>query len=193
MFLLLFFMLLSSGVIAQEAEQVDIYGLGDQTFSISAGTILPLFIHGVDGVFSPGFQKLSLGAAGSLRWGTFLTNELTLGIDLGGMFSFTLLDRTLVMLPVTGVVSYAIRLYPFEILLHGGVGINFTKLESDLYAGPVLKPGVSFLWNYNGEWSFGLQTEYWWVPEFYFGNTVPANHSSFANFLGITLTTLYHF
>jgi hypothetical protein len=182
-----------SGFAYAQEETVDIYGLGDQTFSINAGTILPLFIAGVDGNVFGGFSKLSLGAAGSLRWGTFLNNEMTLGVDVGGMFSMTTLDRVLVMLPVSAMYTYAIRFYPFEVILQAGVGVNFTKLEDDLYIGPALKPGASFYWNYSAEWSFGIQAEYWFVPEIYFGRNVPADQSAFGNFLGLTLTTLYHF
>ena len=178
---------------AQDDTAIDIYGLGDQVFSIDAGAILPLFILSGDGSAVGGFSKLTVGAAGSLRWGTFINNEMTLGVDLGGMFALTKLERVLIMLPVSGMYTYAIRFYPFEVLLQAGVGVNFTKLEDDLYIGPILKPGASFYWNYSGEWSFGLQAEYWFVPEIYFGTNVPAEHTSFGNFLGITLTVLYHF
>lgn len=182
----------TSSAYAQD-ETIDVYGIGDQTFSISAGTILPLFISGVDGTTVGGFSKLSLGAAGSLRWTTFLNNEMALGVDLGGMFALTKLDRALIMLPLSGIFTYAVRFYPFEVLLQGSLGVNFLKLEDDLYIGPIVKPGASFYWNYSGEWSFGIQAEYWFVPEVYFGNSVPSVHSAFGNFLGITLRTLYHF
>lgn len=172
---------------------MDIYSLGDQIFSINAGTILPLFIFGSDIETVGGFSKLTVGASGSLRWGAFINNEMTLGVDLGGMFAFTKLERVLIMLPVSGMYTYAIRFYPFEVILQAGLGVNFTKMEDDLYIGPILKPGASFYWNYSGEWSFGLQTEYWFVPEIYFGTNVPVEHTAFGNFLGITLTVLYHF
>ena len=177
----------------QDVETLDIYGVGDQTFSISAAVILPLFIHRVDGEIAGGFKQLSLGATGSLRWGTFLTNELTVGVDVGGMFAFTTLGRTLVMLPISGVVTYAIRFYPFELLLHGGIGLCIIKLDNDVYVGPSVIPGLSFYWNYNAEWSFGLKTEYWWIPEIYVGDSPPSSQTAFGNFLGITLSTLYHF
>jgi hypothetical protein len=183
---------IAHGAYAQE-ETVDIYDLGDQTFSINAGTILPLFIFGVDGHSVGGFSKLTVGAAGSLRWGAFINNEMTIGVDLGGMFAFTITGQTLVMLPVSAMYTYAIRFYPFEVLLQAGLGINFTKLEDDLWIGPVLKPGASFYWNYTGEWSFGLQAEYWFVPEIYFGVQAPVDNTAFGNFLGITATVLYHF
>ncbi len=189
---LLLAILIPSSAFAQD-ESIDLYGIGDQAFSINAGTILPLFIVGVDGNAFGGFSKLSLGAAGSLRWGTFLNNEMTIGVDLGGMFAMTKLDRVLVMLPVSAMYTYSFRFYPFEIILQAGLGVNVSKLEDDLHIGPVLKPGASFYWNYSGEWSFGLQTEYWFVPDIYFGRNVPPEQSAFGNFFGLTLTTLYHF
>ena len=190
--LLLIAFFISPNASAQD-EMADIYELGDQSFSINAGLILPLFILGIDGTVTPGYEKLTLGASGSLHWGAFVNNELTVGVDLGGMFTLSKLDRTLIMVPISGIVTYALRFYPFEVLLHAALGVNFTKLDNDLYIGPILKPGASFFWNYSNEWSFGLQTEYWFAPEIYFGDTPPVSHSTFGNFLGITLAILYHF
>ncbi len=191
--MLLLAVIATASVYSQDETIPDIYGIGDQTFSINAGVILPLFIFGVDGTVVGGFSKLSLGAAGSLRWATFLNNEMTLGVDVGGMFAFSKLKRVLIMLPVSGMFTYAIRFYPFELILQAGLGVNFIKFVDDLYVGPAFKPGVSFYWNYSSEWSFGIQAEYWFTPEVYFGAKPPADQSEFGNFLGITFTTLYHF
>ena len=180
---------------AQESPGIspDPYGLGDQIFSINAGMIVPLFIHSLDGTIEPALSHLSLGAAGSLQWGAFLNGNTTLGAELGGMFSFTILKRTLILLPITGLLSYTIRFYPFELAMNMSVGGTFIKLDSDLYFGPILKPGIALYWNYNAEWAFGIKAEYWWSAEIYFGTDPPSSESSFGNFLGITFSTLYHF
>lgn len=169
----------------------DSYGLGDQTFSISAGVNLPLFIHMLSGTVEPALPHVGAGAIGSLRWGTFLTNSVTFGAELGGTFAFTALHRTLVIVPVSAVFTYVLRAYPFEFPLHATLGVSFMRLDNDLYIGPIVKPGASAYWSYNSEWSFGLQLEYLWVPEIYFGPL--ADQSAFGNFLSVTLSTLYHF
>ena len=188
-------LLASSSVWAQQqdGESIDIYGLGDQTFSISAGMMLPLFFLGSDGSFDPMNGHVKIGATGSLRWAGFVNNELSIGAELGGMFAPTVLGRTLISIPIVGFVSHTIRFFPFELALHPGLGVNFLRLDSDLYIGPILKPGFSIYWNFNSEWAFGLRSEYWFVPEWYFGDSPPASESTFGNFLTVTLSTLYHF
>ncbi len=189
------FCLIGFAVCAQEREapEVSVYSLGDQTFSISAGLTVPLFFLGIDGSIEPAAGHLRLGAVGSLRWGSFLNNELSIGVELGGMFAQTVLRRTIIILPVSSVVAYALRFYPFEVLMHATLGVDFMRLDNDLYVGPLVKPGASFYWNYSSEWSFGLRAEYWFVPELYFGASPPKAESTFGNFLTVTLSTLYHF
>ena len=190
----------SMALFAQESDavEIDVYGLGDQTFSISAGVILPLFFFGLDASdYESGFNHLRVGAAGALRWATFLGNNASVGAELGGMFESTVLTRTLISIPLTGTIDYAFRFYPFEVSIHGNLGVNFLRLDNDLYIGPIIKPGASFYWNYNSEWSFGLRAEYWFIPEVYFGSTAsdlpPSSHTRFGNFLTLNLSTLYHF
>ncbi len=192
--------LFAGAVSAQEQEEaeLDVFGLGDQTFSISAGIILPLFFFGPgdsERWIEPARGHIGLGGTGSLRWDAFINNTMKVGAELGGMFAVTELGRTLVSLPITGTFTYSIRFYPFEVPLHIGAGVNILKLSEDLYVGPVLKPGASFYWNYNAEWEFGARMEYWLVPEIYFGSdgSLPGSHTSYGNFLSITLSTLYHF
>ena len=187
---------LPASVFAQESDAipVEIYGLGDQTFSINAGVLMPLFFFpGESSALDPALPHQYIGASGALRWATFLGNSLSVGAELGGMYSSTVLDHTLISIPVTGHLDYAIRFFPFEVSLHGNLGVNFLRLENDLYIGPILKPGASFYWNYNNEWAFGLRLEYWFIPEIYFSGTPPASHTRFGNYLTVNLVTLYHF
>jgi hypothetical protein len=180
----------------QEVDEgeIDLYGLGDQTFSINAGVLIPLFFFGFGGEpIEPAAGHLKVGVVGALRWGTFLGNRLSVGAELGGMYASTVLSRTLVAIPVTGMIDYAFRFYPFEFSLHANLGVNFLRLDDDLYFGPIVRPGFSAYWNYNAEWSFGLRTEYWLVPEIYFGSDPPSTHTRVGNMMTVTFSTLYHF
>ena len=176
----------------EEEEPVALYGLGDQTFAIHAGIVTPLGFFDLSGA-TGGRENLKIGGTGSLEWNSFLTNELSLGVEVGGYFSFTRLGRGLVIVPIAGKLSYFFRAYPFEFPVHIALGGAFTKLEDDLYFGPIVKPGVSGYWNFNTQWAFGLKAEYWLVPELYFGDSPPQSHSTFGNFLETTLTIFYHF
>ena len=170
------------------------YSMGDQTFSVHAGLFLPLFFHFLSGEpVETGFTHLSLGGVGGLEWGAYLDNGARLGVELGGAFAFSKLNRPLVLVPVTGVFTYEFRFFPFEVGLHAAAGINLIRLDEDLYIGAIVKPRVSAHWNYNPEWAFGLRVDYWWVPELYFGGGTLADQGGFGNFLTVTFSTLHHF
>ena len=123
----------------------------------------------------------------------YLNNSFSIGAGLGGMFALTVLQRTLIMIPIEGHVSYAIRFYPFEVLLHAALGVNLIRLENDLNAGPIVRPGFSVYWNMDSEWAFGVRAEYWFAPDIYFGNDPPSSHTTFGNFMSVSLSILYHF
>jgi hypothetical protein len=178
----------------EDEEVVSLYSLGDQTFAIHAGIVTTLFFFDLNGNVTAGDEKnLKIGGAGSLEWNSFLNNELSLGVEVGGYFSSTLLGRGLVIVPIAGKLTYFFRVYPFEFPIHIALGGAFTKLEDDLYFGPIVKPGASGYWNLNSQWAFGLKAEYWLVPELYFGDSPPQSQSTFANFLETTLSIFYHF
>ena len=194
--LLVLLLFQAPGISAQEGdveEVVPLYGLGDQTFSLHAGIVTPLFFLSLSGETSPGLKNLSVGGTASLEWNSFITSNLSAGIELSGFFTFTELDRGLVLVPIVGKLTYFIRAYPFEFPLHVGLGVNFTKLDEDLYFGPILKPGFSAYWNYDSQWAFGMKFDYWFVPELYFGDSPPQEQSRFGNFLESTLSVFYHF
>ncbi|MEW5815289.1 MAG: hypothetical protein AB1798_07860 [Spirochaetota bacterium] len=187
-------MLLFSASLFADEDQLALpkptYGLGDQMFSLNAGLFVPLFFNSSPAGIKP--TNLKPGGVGSLEWDAFINDRISLGVEVGGMFALSPLNRTLVMVPITFKFSYFLRSFPFEFPLFLGVGINFTKLQDDLYIGPILKPGASFYWAFNAQWSFGLNLVYWWVPQWYIKDELKAQ-TRYGNFLAITLSALYHF
>ncbi len=190
--------LLASGISAVGAQEegedgitMPSYSLGNQMLMINAGMFVPLFFQSLGGDIES--TNLSLGGVGSLQWSAFINNNMTLGVEGGGMFAFSPNERNLFMLPVTVRYAYILRLYPFEFPLSFAAGFNFTKLDSSFQILPILKPGVSAYWNYSPEWAFGMNFIYWWSPNIYSGPTPPRDHSRLGNFLEITFSALYHF
>ncbi len=175
----------------EEEMIIETYSLGDQVLTINLGPIIPLFFQSLDGTVSP--TNLSLGGGGSLHWASFLNNRWTIGLEAGGIFSFSPNNRTLFMLPVTGKLSYYLRSFPFEIPLSLGVGMNMSRLSNNFHIEPIVKPAASIFWKYNAEWSFGVNFVYWWIPQIYLINPPPTEQSRYGNFLEITLSALYHF
>ncbi|GAB4222314.1 MAG: hypothetical protein Kow009_14070 [Spirochaetales bacterium] len=193
-FLLLFLIFLPLTLYGQEDETtpyVPTYVLGNQMLIINAGLFVPLFFQSLGGEIDN--TNLSLGGVGSIQWSTYLNNQMTLGVEGGGMFAFSPNGRTLFMLPVTARYAYLLRAYPFEFPLSISAGINFTRLSSMFKILPIVKPGVSVYWNYSLEWAFGVNFFYWWTPNLYLGPEPPKSESRFGNFLEISLSALYHF
>ena len=177
---------------SNEAEKyVPTYTLGNQVLMINGGFFVPLFFQSLSGGIDN--TNLSVGGAGSIQWGAYLNNEMTLGLEGGGMFSFSPNGRTLFMLPVTVRYAYILQFYPWEFPLSLSAGFNFTRLDTQFKILPILKPGVSIYWNYSLDWAFGVNFFYWWSPNIYQGPEPPSSHSRIGNFLEITLSALYHF
>lgn len=168
-----------------------LYGLGDQMFLINAGLNIPLFFQSESG--STAATHLSLGGLGSLEVDFFLNNNLTVGGEFGGNFSFSPNGRTLFLVPVTAKVSWIFHVYPFDFPVFFGSGVDFMRLGNELFVGPIVMPGAGAYWNFTAKWSFGLRAVYWWVPEIYLGTSPPPSRSRFGNFLELSLSALYHF
>lgn len=109
-----------------------VYSLGQQTLAISAGLFIPLFIQSFP-LFKGEIAEstnLSLGGVGSLQWGVHLGNHWLLGLEVGGVFSRSVRENFLFMLPITIKNSYIFHLFPFQFPVFLGGGLNILKLES---------------------------------------------------------------
>lgn len=186
-------LIVAVGQDSQEEEDFEpTYTLGDQILSINLGIFAPLFYTGSDEGAQP--ANLSVGGVGSIAWASYLNNTMTVGAEMSGSFSFTPNLNTLFLLHFAGTYTYTIRRYPFEFPLHMAVGMNIARLQESTKIDPVVKPGASFYWAYNTQWSFGLNLKYWWIPQIYSSRSdVPQSDTRFGNFLEISLSALYHF
>jgi hypothetical protein len=200
-FLLLLTILPVSPLIAQDeggeggAEQQAIYSLGQQTLSISAGLFIPLFYQAFTGEYS-GTTGLKLGGVGSLQWGIHLDNNWLLGLEVGGMFSPSrdIPENVFYQLPITAKGAYIFHLFPFEISVYLGAGMDIVKYADQTQVNFILKPGFMPLWKYNTEWGFGLNVVYWWVFQPWNDDRVGGREAGrMGNFLELTATAQYNF
>jgi hypothetical protein len=163
------------------------YTLGDQTLSITAGLFIPLFLLPTGtGLLSGNPSQLTLGGEAFLNWSAYVAPRIRIGAELGGAFSFDPNANLLLMLPIIAKASYIFTIYPFEIPVSLGVGINILKYTDQYYVDLLLKPGASLFWIFNSSWAFGLNLNYWFDMQM---------SSSFriGNFLEVSLSALYHY
>ncbi|MFP4510644.1 MAG: TP0733 family outer membrane beta-barrel protein [Spirochaetaceae bacterium] len=184
--------------ITEEEIVVPQYDLGDQFFTISLGPLFPLFFQNPnEGFFNanPDMNLNFAGGTGSLAWHGFLNNEWSIGGRLTGSFTNSVNGRTLYIVPITFEANYLISAFPFEFPLSVGTGMSFTGLSGDTYVGPVVSFGGGAHWRFTEDWAFGLNTNWFWVPQFYTNSerTPPPSDSRFGNFLELGLSARYSF
>lgn len=179
----------------QETQEkfLEPYSQGSQTFSINIGLFVPLFIlfPDQDTVYVPFGDQLSLGGTGSLEWAAFLNNRWSLGVGLAGSFAFTPQENTHSLIPITANLTYNFLYKSFEVPIIFGAGVVVNQVDNQVYFGSIAKLGTGFFWNMNAEWAFGLRTQYWIVPEVYFGSQ--SEKTAYGNFLDIGLSAKFHF
>lgn len=191
----LILLLITAFVSAQDTTEqfLEPYSRGSQTFSINAGLLIPLFIifQNQTPHYVPFDSQLSLGGSGSLEWAAFLNNRWSLGVGLAGTFSSTPQKNTYSFIPITANLTYNFLFNAFEVPLIAGAGVAVNKVDTQVYFGSIAKIGTGLFWNMNAQWSFGIKTQYWIVPEIYFGSQ--ADNTAYGNFLDINLSAKFHF
>ena len=166
------------------------YALGDQTMSINAGLFIPLFLLPTGTVLLAGSPPhLSLGGVGSLSWAAYVAPQIRIGAEIGGSFTFSPNMNALLMLPIIAKASYVFSLYPFEIPVTLGAGVNIISYVDQHYFDFLLRPGASCYYIFNSSWSFGLNLNYWIDMQF----SSTAGQSRTGNFLETSLSALYHY
>lgn len=180
---------------AQETQEqfLEPYSKGSQTFSINLGFLIPLFIlfPNQDSFYVPFNDQLTLGGTGSLEWAAFLNNRWSLGVGLAGTFAFTPQENTHSLIPITANLTYNFLFNSFEVPIILGVGFAVNQVDDQVYFGSIAKIGTGLFWNKNAEWAFGIRTQYWIVPEIYFGSQ--SDLTAYGNFLDIGLSAKFHF
>jgi hypothetical protein len=188
----------SSGDISIETDwdgyMTELYSKGDQTFTISVGVIFPTVFHNgvpekIDHNFFP------VGGAGSLAYTHFLNSHFFLGAEIGVNFNATVGQNTIFIVPIGARAGWQFLLHRFEFPITLAVGIAPEKYMGKSYTGMFIKLGGSGFFRFSPEWSFGLNTDWYWYPQWPRdnGKPMPEKNNIYANMIGLTLAARYHF
>ena len=177
---------------SQEAEPapVEYYTMGQQSLQLSAGLFIPLFFQSFDGAGAS--TNLSLGGAGAIQWSVHLGNRFQVGLEVSGSVSRSPLENYLLMLPITLEGSYIFYVFPVEIPVSLGIGMNLMKYQTQSHIDLILKPSVTPMWKYNSSWSFGLDIEWWMDFQFATGGQ-DSSGARMGHFLSVMPTAQYNF
>ena len=124
----------------------------------------------------------------------FLGPHFFLGIEIGVKFNSTLQQNTIFLIPIGMRTGWQFIMNRFEFPLFMTIGFAPQRVLDSSYTGLFLKGGGGAFYRFNPDWSFGLNTDWNWYPQWprEDGRRVP-NKDVYGNILGLTLSARYHF
>jgi hypothetical protein len=176
------------------ADNMSLYTRGDQLFWINIGILIPLFV--TDNKGDKMERNIKLGGAGSLAYSYFLNSHLYLGAELQGSFSVTKARKFMYMVPIAVKVGYQFLVSRFEFPLSVAIGgCSQTYDNTNNIYSMFIKPQASAFFRFNPEWSFGLNVEWWVVPQITKDENKKRTpqYDATGHFMEISLAARYHF
>lgn len=140
-----------------------LYSRGDQIFNMHLGLGFPLFYADSEkGVLS---TKMNLGGMAALSYSYFLNSHWFLGGELSGAFFSTEGKNNYFIVPMGFKAGYQFIFRRLEFPVSLLVGFAPQQRLGGSYFGLFAKPTVSAFFRFNPDWSFGINTSFWWVPQ----------------------------
>jgi hypothetical protein len=164
-----------------------LYSRGDQTFTISIGVIFPTVFFQNSKTITHNINVV--GGTGRLSYNYFFSPHFFVGGEIGGMFDYTLRENTLFIIPIGVRAGYQFILKRFEFPLALTLGIAPQRFLDYSYLGFFVKPSAAAYFRFNPDWSFGITTDWWWIPQ----RPEEKDKSVDGNFIDVTLSARYHF
>jgi hypothetical protein len=162
-----------------------LYTRGDKTFTISLGAVFPTLMYNG---FSKAETNIKPGGTGFLAFNYFLNSYLFIGAEVGGMFASTIGENMVYIISMGGKLGYQFVIKRFEFPVSLMIGFAPQQYENEDYGGFFLKPSAGVFWRFNTDWSFGLNTGWWWVPQW-----TDNGPDAYGNFMDLTICARYHF
>jgi len=166
----------------------DSYSHGDQTFNISLGAIFPAVFFNNGSKIKNNFDP-PIGGAGALSYNYFFTNNVFLGAELGGTFLPTLGKNMYYGILLGARTGYQFYLWRLEFPLNITVGMIWHRYLDNRYYGLYLKGGGAVYFRFSAEWSFGINTNWYWLPQW----TDNPQKNVDGNMVDLLLAVRYHF
>ena len=164
----------------------DLYRTGDKIFNITGGIVIPAFFSGKG--LAGNSSNIKLGGTGSVSYTYFFNPHWFLGGELQGMFAGTGGGNMVYIVPFGMYIGYQFVIGRFEFPVRLMTGAAPQKYAEMGYFGWIVKPAVSGFFRYDADWSFGLNAQWWILPQW------PKNGKNvLGNFLEISLSARYHF
>jgi len=171
-----------------DTYNADLYSSGDQTFIISLGTVFPAVFFNDGKKMTHNFSP-PVGGTGSLTYSYYFNKNFFLGGELGGIFIPTLANNNAYIIPLGVRGGYQFYVWRLEFPLYAALGMSWHKYLNEGYYGMYLKGGAGAYFRFSQDWSFGLNTAWYWLPEW----TKNSKKDVYGNIIELSLSARYHF
>ncbi len=187
---ILLFVLLSFPLIGQEAETPSdeieenavVYEMnqkGDQFIALKLNLNIP---------YKP-FEKLKVGGSGSLGYHHFIANDFTIGGNISFAYNQTLGSNVFYFVPFMVTATYQFEIGSWEIPVSFEVGGAIQNYINRTYFGLAIRPEIAGYYRFNQDWSFGLHTGVFVLPQWY--SDPQYNYTGIIHDIGLSVR--YHF
>ncbi len=153
---------------------------GDQFIKIGLMVNIP---------FNPKMPQLKIGGSGTLGYLRFLSSNFALGGDATFAYMTTIGDNILTYIPLMAKVMYQFSAGKFEFPITLGIGGAFQNYSTYTYFGLAIKPEIGAFFRYSPNWSFGLSTGLYILPQWC--KEPSKNRTGFI--MDAAITARYHF
>jgi hypothetical protein len=161
---------------------------GDQTVTISFGTVFPtvFFNNGqrIDHNFKP-----PVGGTGTLSYNYYINSNFFVGGEINLMFLSTIGENMYYAFPLGVRAGYQLYFWRLEFPINFTVGMVWHRYLSFKYYGLYLKGGPAAYFRFSSSWSFGLSSNWYWLPQW----TDDRSKNVYGNMIDLTLSARYHF
>jgi hypothetical protein len=172
-------------------EKYSLYTRGDKILSVNIGALFKLFVMDDDNKKTK--DEIHTGGVLAFSFSYFLTPSLFVGGTLKGSFSPTEAKKILYLVPMEALVGYQFIWNRFEFPVSLGLGGVGHSYDLATYYGMFMEVEGGAYFRFNPDWSFGLSTALWWVPQWPKAWEDGKVYNRNAYFLQLTASARYHF
>jgi hypothetical protein len=167
----------------------DSYSRGDQTFVISLLTVFPVIFLDNDGKTLEKKYSPPVGGAGTLSYNYYFTNHFFLGGEVGGSFIPTIGNNMYYGILLGARTGYQFYFWKLEFPLNITLGMAWHQYLNFKNYSFYFKGGGAAYFRYNAEWSFGINTNWYWIPQ----KTNERSKDVYGNMIDLLVSVRYHF
>jgi hypothetical protein len=154
--------------------------IGDQFIHLGINVNIPI---------QPDTDQLKVGGSGSLGYQRFVLNNLCVGGNVAFSYDKTIGSNVFYYVPVMGNVTYQFTRGKLEFPISLNIGGAFENYSDRFYFGLVVKPEIGAYWRYSADWSFGLHSGVYILPQWY--EDTSDNYTGIITDIGVSVR--YHF